>query len=485
MIFNRQSGFIHFFVLLVASISIIIASVLINNYSYVELFAKTRDDLQEVETEQTRTRNESVTVPEDSSTHIDIDPVDEESREDKGQSIITQVVEAISEMISGSKPPVQKITTIDQKYSGIQPYKGAPECTDHSDILYHGLWNEGKGCHYDHTHGTDPSTTIFADIYKSWNQQVSYPWQTSNENMMKHKGYINLYTEAKDGCEKTKNANPSTNPYENYNCITHALYIVHSMGTVLEMNSRYHSFRAIFRVCNTNNPSECGFVQTGGWSDYGTLHCPYKKEHCPLIVDPAPLASDNGKLPDLVAINQPPYRAMDSLTSVQRALKSGILGQFWNSLGPNQIVNEYYPNKYNVIFGSAWGSPDGWSSVDKVNPTVEHFVCMDGSCKYNHSAFQIFTLRLSKLPKGPFSSFTDRQGNISSSCTSESPTCIPFIVSSGVPSGNAILNRVVRIGNADFAPIYDYDVCFNADGSVGSCLDSKTTTSGWIKPMGM
>lgn len=448
---DRESGIIQFLTLLVASAAVIVLTSIISHKTFNDSFAKTRDG-----------------------------SVDSVSINNRQRSLLTQVTDLVKDSIKGTTDSISNIDPV--QYNGIKPFKGAPLCSSHDPTKYHGIWDDKSGCHYDHTHGIDPSTTIFADIYKSWNQQISYPWQTPNENTSKHKGYLYLYTEAKDGCEQFSNI---TGFYDKYNCITHALYVVHSMGTVMEMNARYHSFRAVFRICDKATKTQCGFVQTGGWSDYGVLDCPYKKAQCPLPVDPVPLSTDNGKLPDNVAFNQPPYRAMDPVADLDRSLKSGIMQQIWSSIGPNPSIAAYYPDPFNRFFGSVWASSDGWGPIDPAMPSMDNFICKDGSCKYNHSQFQIFTLRLTNVPKGPFAGFTDKKGNISSSCKSESADCIPLVTTSGTPEGNAVLNRAARVGKAEYAQIYDYDVCFNEDGSVGMCSDPKTVSAGWIKPSGM
>ncbi len=376
--------------------------------------------------------------------------------------------------------PVEDVVI--QQYTGIQPFKGAPMCTDHNDTDYHGVWNDEKGCFYDHTHGADPSKTIFSGIVKEWDQEISYPWQTPNENLYKHKGYFYIYDEAKNGCELFKNS-PELKT-EEFSCITHILYGVHSIGTTAELTTRYHSYRVVARVCDQQDMTKCGFVQTGGWADYGTLHCPYKKTHCPLSNDPLPLATDGGKLPDTVAINQPPYRTIIPKSLIDRSLKNNSVIQFWNNLGPNPIDFPYYPDRYNVIFGSAWTFDDAWGYIDPADSSLQLFVCEKGDCKHNHTAVQLFTARFLNLPKGPFNGFTDRRGNIVNDC-SVGLDCVPFIVDAGVPEGTAFFNRAVRQGDPSASTIYEYDICFNNKNERTNCRGNNDVTVGVITPQAM
>jgi hypothetical protein len=367
------------------------------------------------------------------------------------------------------------IVTVGETGSGIQPFSDAPPCSDHDNTKYHGIWNYEKGCHYDHTHGHNPYNTVFKEIVEKWDRAISYPWQTPGENETKHKGYIYLYTEAKNGCEQLGTVGTDFK----YNCVTHVLYQTHSLGTTMAMTTRFHSFRTVARVCDKETVTKCGFVETGGWQDYGTLHCPYKSVHCALDTDPSPLLSDGGVLPNKVAIDQPPYRAMPPISMLDNLSIRGHLTQFWSTLGPNPINYAYFPDRYNIMFGSAWHSRDAWGSIDPANPNMQHFICEEGDCKFNHSTFQLFTARFGNIPSGPYSGFTDTRGNVVFNCTQTGPNCVPLIVTAGVPGGSAQLNKSVNPANEI---LYDYDICFTNQGEVASCALENTTTSGWIKP---
>ncbi|GAB4162591.1 MAG: hypothetical protein Fur003_5560 [Candidatus Dojkabacteria bacterium] len=393
------------------------------------------------------------------------------------QTQTPEEADAGSEVIGGEvqlKQPNIFVT----KYDGVQPYKGAPPCPTHNESMYHGIWNSQVGCHYDHTHGADPSQTIFKDIVAGWGQTISYPWQTPNEQLMKHHGYMYVYDRTPDG--KCLISLPEGSPLqgETLNCITDILYVVHTMGTNFELMGRFHSFRVVARVCNPTL-SQCGFVQTGGWADYGILECPYKTGHCPVPADPNPLPTNKT---GQIEFNQPPYRASDRITDLTRALKSGINAQFWTNQLLNKVQQKFYPNPYNQRVGSSWAATDGWGGLDPANPGVNHFICPQGDCLYNHSSFQIFTFVFKELPAGPFSGFTDKKGNIVQTCTSEGPDCIPLVVSAGVPAGDAWLIRQVRPGFEDVAPIHEYDVCFGTNGQRSDCHSTGNTTVGWILP---
>src|SRR5690606_24935309 len=93
--------------------------------------------------------------------------------------------------------------------------------------------------------------------------EISYPWQTPNENSMKHEGYVWLYTQAAGGCEQL-----GSEQRGQLNCVTDVLVQVHSIGTPMAVATRVHSFVLFARVCDpAGHP--CGIVQTGGHHDYG------------------------------------------------------------------------------------------------------------------------------------------------------------------------------------------------------------------------
>src|SRR5690606_4901731 len=198
---------------------------------------------------------------------------------------------------------------------------------------------------------------------------------------------------ARDGCENYKQAGTGQN------CVTDVLMQVHSVGTPMAVMTRNHSFVLFARVCDVDTMQQCGVMMTGGWHDYGVLHCPYKKEHCPLDSDPAGLPDF-----DSVLKHQPPYR-----TSHTDVRYSGVV-QFWSSFRPNTIVADLYPHQPNNMAGIAWSTTDAWGYINPGDLHASPLVCEDGSCEFNHTRFQVFAVELYDLPAGPFTGWTNRWG---------------------------------------------------------------------------
>lgn len=363
---------------------------------------------------------------------------------------------------------------------GIVPYPDAPLCESHSETEYHTLWNKELGCHYDHHHGYDPAKTPFKDIVATWEQGVSYEWQTPSENQNKHKGYIYLYSEAKDGCELGRHQDTAKG------CVRKVLYQLHSIGTNSEVTTRFHSFRFVAEVCNLDQ-TNCGFVQGGGQSDYGVTHCPYKKEACPKASDVLPLPGDNGVLPDTVAITQPPYVAAGLLSDLLRIQSSGRNTQFWNGFTPNKIVAQYYPHAPNTLFSAAWSSVDGWTLIQPGDDYKEHYICEDSLCKFNHSEFRLYAVKIT-LPKSAQAggtTYTTVFGHAASGCIEATASCVPLVIDATVPVGVGTFNLDRQVNPLN-APELEFDICFDqSTGKPQGCNSVSSVTSGWSKPQMM
>ncbi|MDX1436829.1 MAG: hypothetical protein R3335_08465, partial [Anaerolineales bacterium] len=385
------------------------------------------------------------------------------------------------------------------------PHPDAPLCSSHDNLTFHGLWDEENGCHFDHTHGIDPAETPFAGQAADW--RFDFPWQTFStyggnawavptdgsvfENDGKHKGFFYLYDEAEGGCELF-NVTPDQEP----NCVTRVLYQLHSVGTQGAMVTRFHSFRMIAEVC-TQDGRQCGTIETGGIHDYGTLHCPYKKGHCPLENDP------EGPLPDQIKFSQPPYRAFHTTVDNQnyppgRDIRDGSIRQFWNSL-VNRIDYPYYPHEPSYIVGTAWGFFDSTELLYQSDPSRSYSVCLEllgepyEQCEFNHSSAALFTVRftipreLSRLAEDGvinYSGFTDRYGHPVAGCLESSLDCIPLELVNFPEGGLALLNRPVVDDNRS-GIAGEFDIYFDAEGRLCDLAPDRPDdcrTSGWIIP---
>jgi hypothetical protein len=337
----------------------------------------------------------------------------------------------------------------------IEPYPDAPNCTGHDETRWHGLWNAEAGCHYDHTHNADPFATEFAARVAAWDQSISYPWQTPDENALKHEGYKYAYNVDPDCLTRLNEAD---------NCLRASLIQLHAIGSQMGITTRFHSYRAVVMI-SEGIDDEPGYIELGGRSDFGILHCPYKKEYCPLSSDPPNSDFD-------LMWPHPPYRASTSLDRLARDLANGKITQAWNS-GWQPVVSQFYPTPYNLLFEYDFQSVDAWGAVNADDPMELGLVCPEGDCLFNHSTLRVYEIvvRVPEELAGSdgrvnYTGFTDVQGNIDESCTEIGPDCVPLIIENA-PAGVATFGLPVT--NIPLTAFPDYDVYF--DGLI----------SGWIQ----
>lgn len=347
-----------------------------------------------------------------------------------------------------------------------------PACDNHDENAYHSLISEDGTCHYDHTHGVDPETTIFAERVAEWD---------SLYDGEKHAGYKFLYTEYRS--EEQDN-------FDEWGegTVLAVLLRVHSVGTIQHLSVRHHTARLEALVCD-KSLTQCGFVSAGQLTDYGPVHCPYKTEQCFLDDDPwQDLSQDGETLSELE--DQPPYKAGEQLDRLPAIVSNDRNSQFWQALGPNPIMYNFFSPIPNRLIGVSWRTTDAWGLITdqqdfEAAPRGENFICPDFQCQFNHSQFCIHNVRV-RLPEGVspgFDGFTDNNGNLTDNCSSEGPNCWRLRVDENVPAGISEFNlsRPVRAWCEFSEPIMEFDVCFDENNKQIDCLLGGQT-SGWLKP---
>lgn len=119
------------------------------------------------------------------------------------------------------------------------------------------VWHEG--------HGDDPSRVN--DIFGKIAQEIAYPWQTVNENKLKHDGY--------------KWAVERDLPCDEKGYCVKAFRVQYHMHPAMDMNVRWHSALVEIQVCkDSEDEKTCGIIRSGGWFDFGYLYRPEKNENC-------------------------------------------------------------------------------------------------------------------------------------------------------------------------------------------------------------
>lgn len=375
--------------------------------------------------------------------------------------------------------------------AAIEPYPGAPLCPTHNDSAWHGLWDYERGCHYNHTHETDPSTAngVFGDAGNLWGgQTVSYPWMTANENdQAGHNGYkyaVNL-NPTPFGAQEGYNYEPFLSRPPNY--VTAFRIQMHDIGGNAHVTKRFHSYYLEARI-QSRNSNQTGIIRTGGWADFGCYHLNYKTEFL-LFPGTDPTNPDGTDACGTTqSIHADPYHTSRSLEYLQYVNNAANV-QFWTShdrYGYNQMAYFFFRTL------------DGWGGVDRNDPYAEHLICPDLTCRYNASEHHVFTVFV-KIPASldtdndgivNYTGYTDRKGNIVQGCTTPGLDCVPLqIVNASV--GTAIWSRNESPdypGQGECVP--DADIYFNPQGQpvTGLCHTTQPgmqvdglKPSGWIE----
>lgn len=386
----------------------------------------------------------------------------------------------------------------------IVPFRTAPECLDgdmdmHGDVtdsllyglvgdtnLYHDLWNEKAGCHYNHTHNADPAlaNAVFGPVGAAWGQEVSYPFPTSNENnFMGHPGY-KFEVDVRANAPVPQESFEYLNPDPNY--VTAFRIEYHDAGGNAHMVKRFHSYYVEARILSLNG-DVTGTIATGGWADYGCLHGSYKQFFTLLPgIDPVN-ASGQSVCGTTQTIDNSPLRSTRTQADAADRNNTNDNVFTWSTdseYGYNQILKQL-----------AFRTLDSWGWMDPNDPYTERFICPSFNCKFNSSVHDVYTLWFN-IPdsmdsldgvidgKVTYTGYTDVKGNIVQGCTAPGANCVPLKIIN-VPVGNAIINED-DTPRTPGVTICDHDIYFNKDGSYAGQLcnvidPSNYIQSGWIE----
>jgi hypothetical protein len=183
----------------------------------------------------------------------------------------------------------------------IAPYPDAPLCPDtgeaHDNSLFHTLWDEVRGCHYDHEHGQNPFTAEAEATFPGFDLialiggvGVGHTNPSSPmENTHKHGGFKwDVTLSHSVGCFGG----------EGYPTGVDALVVqYHAFGDYsIEFESRTHSAVGLLRQCQAGNPTDFGYIFVNQLQDYGQRVAPYQGGVLPYPDSPAP-AYEGGRAP--------------------------------------------------------------------------------------------------------------------------------------------------------------------------------------------
>lgn len=406
------------------------------------------------------------------------------------------------------------------------PSSNAPECPDtnldgHADVtdnvdygkyrdneLYHGLWNEKAGCHYNHEHGDSPylANKYFDTPAALWGgQTIAYPFTSSySENALKHDGYKwfvrtpEYHPWPQCGTSEQNDILINRSDF----CVVAVRAQLH-LSTAMDMFVRYHSGFMEVYACRSpyRDPQDCGVIKMGSsLIDWGQPRAPFYQTFRPrpfpgydqptFTVDfgsgigggmvMTGLPTDSFNYPDLPAKSGEPYINVQPETTANLAFfrnmvpASGqqIFTEFWSS---NDYDCEPRPPGdpcHNQYFHLAVTIMDSWFLLDTQDMRSVDFICQPGQpCHYNGSLRGLNEAGIRILPEWDskdgvmdgfvtWSGYTDRFGNPREGCTTAGSDCVPFEMTHA-PVGIGQKHSGIDCG----CMVWEYDNYFNGQPS--------------------
>lgn len=338
-------------------------------------------------------------------------------------------------------------TEVAQAAPDTEPHPDAPLCPTHDPRAYHGLWDQERGCHYDHEHGDDPHAVddVFGRAFYEWaGGEISYPWQTPDANESAHGAY---------GWFVRRDL-PCDSPFAD-GCITDFRAQYHGAGAAQAAVNNYHSAWLEARVCLEDEPQQCGIVRVGGWQG------------------PADLVVDEERLLDREESGNRILRHYHNsedpgegvwYTGVSSGLFS-IVPRFedmWNTVPP-------YADPQAILSNSSWfcAGDDGLLDTERCSENssrvAPHVVALQIPAQI------IDQLDVDTQGFASYRGYVNPLGQINDRCGAPGPTCIPFVLQD-IATNVAYEYR----GHAR-----EYDICFGADGAVTGCDEGQP--SGWLE----
>lgn len=389
------------------------------------------------------------------------------------------------------------------------PFPSAPLCSTHDDTAFHTLWNSADNCHYDHEHG-EPypawAQSLWGDYTLVTGQEISYPWQTANENALKHNGYKLFHKDLRlgypysydyehangDPCPAFASAQDITpgGPAYHVRVVAYSMQ-THNLSHAHEAMTRKHSYFAQLLVCDPATDT-FGTIITGGHGDYGQRVSPYQGPLLALPDQPQPPYD----------VRREPYLSHPCADAACgnfafRQNKKFSNGSNWTNepvhvVGANKIVNFSFRirNVYDGIEDRQTQPSPVYLCTQDGGDTFHQPGCYSVGTQHN-----FFQVRGWGAPASldaqdgstdnfvTYSGFTDLNGTIDTNCTAAGPACVPLELTN-VRVGSLMGDDQEKLfgftNSLNKALFLERNICFTASGAVGDC--EQHTPSGWIGP---
>jgi|GEM_PF-1803526 len=290
-------------------------------------------------------------------------------------------------------------------------------CPDHNPDLWHPLFDAERNCHYNHEHKHDPNEVN--DIFGppgAWfgGTSISYPWETPEENILKHNAYGWIVRRDLD------NVKGKARWFRNFRLQFHGMS--GPPGTL----TRFHSFSLEAEVCSNDG---CGIVRTGGFLDYGNLEVKDFGN-----VGLTQQGQDDQTVIDDLGRRRIHFSYPPTPDRTDPRFKTEF---FW--YGRNRPEEPPYSDALLNPLQIAVATGDAFSNVDPEDPENPNYFCFNGevfTCNKNASTISAHIVKFTVKPTldpdgdgfGDFIGFTDRYGKVNQDCEEVGLDCVPLVI---------------------------------------------------------
>lgn len=394
--------------------------------------------------------------------------------------------------------------TLPAKAQGSSPYNGAPLCPTHENTVFHPLWDEILGCHYDHEHGTNPFTLDTALNFPGFDLQlllggvqIGHTNPSSPiENTDKHGGFKWDVVTPTHGC---------IGGFEGaMYCVTNAVIQYHNFGNYsVEMEHGIHSAAALVKVCIPAAPTDCGYLYTVQHEEFGQRITPYQGTLIPYPDTFVPFyGTPFGQYFSIDCIDPIlptiPQCRKDINFIVSRNVNTNSI---WTSKPTMSQPNQPRPLG-STILKFLFRVRDTYQVFDWNDftyPFTFRYLCGDSvynpvGCRYNNSTSKVHEVA-GTIPIGwdnlegfdvnptvgriTAEGFTDRFGTLDQTCISAGGDCFPVKMVDMFVGNYGDYLTPTKVSNTSPASNPERDICFNGGVQVG-CDSSGAVSSGWI-----
>lgn len=388
------------------------------------------------------------------------------------------------------------------------PWPGSPPCQVHDNNVFHGLWNNDLGCHYDHEHGQNPFTPEVATAFPGFDLQallggvqIGHTNPSSEmENTMKHGGFKwNVQLSHPQGCAGFESAAAGVNG---------SVIQYHNFGDYsMELEASVHTAVALLRLCKSTNPTDYGYIYTTQFESYGEVCVPYQGTTFVYPYYSVPVYNCSfGQYLAVNCIDAIPPTVSQCRTGLAQAQTVDSLSTWTSKVtGPGATQPGARPAS-SSLFRLLFRARDIYQNFDwndQSYPFTLIWLCTsDGgltynpaACRYNNSTTQVHEIagaiptawdNLAGFDTNPTvgritaQGYTNRFGVLNTACTTPGVDCHPIkLVNAFTGTYGSVLVFTPGKGTNIVSYLPKRDIYF-CNGQICNEGDVGATPSGWI-----